>query len=841
MSTQQVEKSRLIEAFDCTREYPEHQYFASGDVRVTESGAGCYREAEARPLSRFGYRFSIEHIGKPHVAVIRYPDDKRRYMCIMDGTCFDLTTGVFTDFAQPLSGGMEEIRQIFWPRWNDCSIVFMTWGKGEPAAVSRIEIYELDDLPALSVPGDPGDGSRREFGIQYEDPCGTGGSEGAITHEEWEDRVITYARHSGQKLLVYPINWYHGPQLPFEGELSDDFETVVGRDRKQYCRWTTHPTDWLSGMLERFGREGLEFQGSLTLLRLGSLMQKMNVDVDSIKAGADTINNMLWNNNVQAGTQDWTPTYNARNYNKVVEFSETGKDMKDFPWAYGEKTNQPYHPGPMFNPLHPVVQEAILGLVKEIVDRYGRFPAFKGISFNMWHATILWFGSIHAGYDDYTVGLFEKETGIPVPVDSKAPDRFSKRYDFLTYVCRPAWIAWRCSKIRQLLCKIRDVVIGARHDLRVTITIWTEMTVPALLGEIDASHQLGARLNTFDMCREAGLDVRLLRDEPGIEVDLQFEPQRDRSGWGAEGTGIPAEKSTIYRDHDFLDQVSLDAFHSLWYPGVFIFNSWVEAWGQFKRFACDPDDAQARDLAVMNGRPAEGIFRINSTYPEDGFWWDSQLRITPAFQGGVHFMEHYAHAVAELDACRITRGGLFLDKAHTEPIQRFARAYRALPKEKFKTVGPSTDPVVVRTLVCDDRRYFYAVNRDFYPIELELTFSKAPGEVVDLSTNEILHPSKRWRFVLGPYELRSYTVAPDVGVVGFLAMPPKDIVDRLTAEAREALELIEKTRADGKFIPGMDELQDGIRSAVTQGRLAWLRRALNGYVVLRCRELAESL
>jgi hypothetical protein len=357
----------------------------------------------------------------------------------------------------------------------------------------------------------------------------------------------------------------------------------------------------------------------------------------------------------------------------------------------------------------------------------------------MWYPTILWFGSLHAGYDDYTVSLFEKETGITVSVDIKAPDRFSKRYAFLMHSCRPAWIEWRCRKIHQLFCKIRDVVVGARPDLGVTITYWTEIAFGS-----GATSQLHTRLNTGETCREAGLDVRLFRDEPGIEVDLQLAPSRDRAGGETlmDGAERPAEHVATHRDHDFLDQESLDALHDLPRSGVFIFNCWVEAWGQHKWFACKPDDAQARELAVMNGQPAEGIFRINSTYPEDGFWWDSQLRITPAFPGGVHFLEHYAHAVAELDACRITRGGLFLDKAHTEQIQRFAQAYRALPKEKFETVGTSTDPVAVRTLVRDDRRYFYIVNRDFYPIELEVTFSKAPGEVLDLLTNKTLHTAE---------------------------------------------------------------------------------------------------
>jgi hypothetical protein len=38
-----------------------------------------------------------------------------------------------------------------------------------------------------------------------------------------------------------------------------------------------------------------------------------------------------------------------------------------------------------------------------------------------------------------------------------------------------------------------------------------------------------------ELYREAGFDLDLFKDESGIEVDLQFEPQRDRSGWSAEG------------------------------------------------------------------------------------------------------------------------------------------------------------------------------------------------------------------------------------------------------------------------------------------------------------------
>ncbi len=837
-----VAKGRLLHKIDCTQEYPADKYFALGETKVVESPVGRYREAQGNPpAARFGYRFAIENVGRPHVAVIRYPDDKRRYMCINDGTCYDLTTGVFTGWAQPVSNTMLELRQLFWPRWKDCGIVFMTWGAGEPAAVSSIEIYELADLPPLDVPADPGDGTRRELGIQYEDPCGTGGSEGAMTCDEWIDRVTKYARYSGQNLLVYPIAWYHGPLFPSECEPAGAFDWIVGRDRKQYTRWTTTPTDWYAKLFDRMGKEGLEFQGAMTLMRLGTLLEKMNINLDAIKAGADTYNNMLWNNCVQSSTNDWTPIYNARNYKTLTEDNKNKKPLE--PWsqgpshmAYGEVGN-PGHTGPMFNPLHPTVQGALLKFVEEIGRRYGKYPAFKGISFNLFASAMPWFGSIHFGYDDYSVGLFTKETGTAIPVDAKAPDRFSKRYEFLTTNCREAWVAWRCKKIRELFGRIRQALASARADLRVTVTLWDETVVTNTLGHDMPKLQLYARDSMKQLYREAGIDIDLYRNEPGLEIDRGMGNSRDRGGHGNDGLNVPIETQTMYRDFDFLDQPALDAFAKLDRPGAFIFNCWVEAWGDMRWFRPADNDPNVAALAVMDGRPAEGIFGMNSYYPKDGFWWESQLRITPGFQGGVHFLEPYALALAEMDACRITRGGLFLDKAHSEALQQFAKAYRALPRRKFATVGGSTDPVAVRTLVYEGRRYIYAINRDYYPVNVEAAFNNAPKDLTDLSTGEKITATQTYTFVLGPYELRSFTAAPETEITGFKAAPPDAIVQQLRKEAAEALAAFQKVRTAGKTVPGMNEIEPKIQEALVQGKWAWLRRALTSYIVRKCRTL----
>ena len=323
-------------------------------------------------------------------------------------------------------------------------------------------------------------------------------------------------------------------------------------------------------------------------------------------------------------------------------------------------------------------------------------------------------------------------------------------------------------------------------------------------------------------------------------MDLSFVPARDRDCWGTLGTQSPLEWTSMFRDHDFLDDVTLRGFASNSHSGVYIFNCWAEAWGKHSWFPCEENDAQAKELAVMNGKPAEGIFRMNSTYPKDGFWWDSQLRITPPFQAGDHFLEGYAHAVAELDALRITRGGLFLDKAHGDQIRRFALPYRSLPAKKFQTVGDSTDPVAVRTLVCDGKRYVYLVNREYYPISVEVQLEKSTGKATDLATGQPIDAPATWQVTLGPYDLRSFALPHQSEVKDFKATVPQDIERQLKEEAEGVVAMIEKAKKDGKNLPpGAEKLTTKIQAAIKDGRLAWLRRALHSYPILKSRQLTK--
>jgi hypothetical protein len=272
--------------------------------------------------------------------------------------------------------------------------------------------------------------------------------------------------------------------------------------------------------------------------------------------------------------------------------------------------------------------------------------------------------------------------------------------------------------------------------------------------------------------------------------------------------------------------------------GVFIFNAWHEAWGNHRWFPCKAGDPNVPAVSSVYGkRDAVNVFRINSEYPNDGFWWDSQLRITAAYPPAPHFMEQYAHAVAQMDACRITRGGLFLDKAHSEEIETFARAYRALPAEKFETVGTSTDPAAVRTLVKDGVRYLYMVNREYYPIDVELYISQPAGQVIDLVSRQKINILSPWNLTLRPYDLRSFSLQPSVMIHDYTLHIPPAIVQGLIEDARNAMAQIRQVNSRGYFGSGLDKMYDDIESALKERRWSWLRHALASYPVCKCKEL----
>jgi len=289
-------------------------------------------------------------------------------------------------------------------------------------------------------------------------------------------------------------------------------------------------------------------------------------------------------------------------------------------------------------------------------------------------------------------------------------------------------------------------------------------------------------------------------------------------------------------DLDGYDPTAWTTLRGWQQSGSCIFDTWVESWGTNRMFPCDPGDEQARELAVIAGKPAEGVYRFTCEFPPDGFWFKDQWRISTPFASGPYFMAPYAQALAQSDALYVTRGGLYPDTAHPDAQRKFAMAYRSLPKKKFETVGDATDPVALRTLAQGEKRYLYAVNREYYPVQAIIGFSRAPRGLTELATGKKIRAAASWILNLGPYELRSFIVEQESVPKRFRVVIPSAIRKTLLQRARQALTDFDRLDRAGRCVSGGARMKEEIRGALAEGRFAWMRHALASEVIRTAHE-----
>lgn len=357
---------------------------------------------------------------------------------------------------------------------------------------------------------------------------------------------------------------------------------------------------------------------------------------------------------------------------------------------------------PSANPIFPANQQWYLDTIGEVADRYKDSPAMAGVCLRMmdWvNPTLDNYKSLDWGYDDYTIGRYKSDTGSAVSF-SPGDGKFHARHDWILANEREQWISWRCRQIAQILSNITARVRKARSDMVVYATYF---------GGFPADP------------REAGIDLALLRSVPGlVMVDAQ-------SGYGRMNLDS-IESQMTNRDYQ-INPSKLHAFHGDKAPGWFL---------DTQRYI-EGTEAIVPPVDLGFSPTTKKTWVSGDTVP-----------------AGRHDLERYAVALAETDAFCVGDGG----NGYTigQPVLRgWMREYRNLPEQPFKLAPGASDPVVVRTLKRGDAFLFYAVNRERYQVQIEVSF-KGLTHLRRLSTGQRVTSTKgQLSLTLDPYELLAYT------------------------------------------------------------------------------------
>jgi len=584
-------RKTLLEEIDCVKRAPD---FARGNHQVKQNLCGAFREvsgksgwdkATAANPEWIAYRAVLPEAQVLYQIEFDYPDDTRRAnqftLRSQNNGTYPATVGTNSGGEFRISGKMQTASLVTRPTDCDIRLQIMSGGMGLRAAVSKIRIYriEAENLPPLF-------GSRkgnRQYQYYYEEAPSM-------------IRIVTGVdvKKASPKVILRGINWYCALNA-YMGS-SEQFYTISiyggGLYPSKY-----RPDMWTLPFEKDFVKKFI-----LTAMKY---RQSAVFDFHSALSDFKEDEKVLFNpENRLVNNSGMTNYFNLNKY--------------------------------LVNPIHPETRKWRLAMLREFVERYQKFPSFTGIRLRQmeWqHSGWISFTSLNWGYDDYTIGQFEKETGIRVHTLHKDQRRFGERYAYLTRNHYDRWVHWRAEKITGLYTEVLNMIRAIRPDLKLYCNI-PEFTSPM----------------------EAGIDVESLQRNGIITVRTTNTGRPPQPG--------RAEKARI---------TSLKAFEAKPEPagmerGIANWQFYYEG-GQ--RIA----------------RPSELGYRLGKNQKDRVYYCSS------AWPAGRNELEFWALGVARRDISVVTGGSIGYGVGN--PVMReFMNEFLRLPSVAFDTI--LKDPVAVR-------------------------------------------------------------------------------------------------------------------------------------------------
>ena len=694
-------KLELLDTVTLTGSVPPADRFVTTGAQVFRVRNGLrYLEAGSCRGDRFAVRFRVPTNTPLCCFEFDYPDDADRiadiivqpskagsaesaHHCEADCHDYQLQVGYVTGDAEyrPMNR-MVTARCLYWAKQEDVSVVFSTLKDGFPAAVAAIRLYRVEGgLPDAGVrKAEMSDGGQRSLGLYYEDPAiaydfAVAGSK-MPDFEDLINRTAAYMKYSGQNLFVYPAVWYNGAIGP-------SYQPRSG---------TPHAERYLSGWFTKFDAEGLGFMPGINLYTIPEMKK-----ADLIDGGAT---NGLW-------------------YATCRTAFDTG----------GFRVRGSHHMSPDANILHPDTQAAVLREIDAIIAEGKGHPSFRGIDVRLSQHCLLWLGDIHAGYNDYAIDGFTKDTGIAVPVDRHDPLRGKAYARWLLANAKEAWLDWRCRKVAAFHKQIAARLSELRPDLCFSLTllppVWRSGSA-----ELFSDPSFNARFN-----REAGIDPTLYADTPNIIISQGSRPMQVRRA-------MPRAKDS---------PLGIDPFDS---RGIFYTAGYYTALKEARRPWIHTHDYYWETSFGDPLREGKGVPLLHSDWFTEHHW-----RVTTMNPPGFYAMKQYVLPFRYSDILGITRGGFLIGTYGMESeLIPFAKAFRALPAKRFIECPSSTGTVKYRILNENGRTWFYVVNTD----DRQDKFAIVPerGKLIDLVTGsapEELQEGKL-NLTLAPYQFRSFVI-----------------------------------------------------------------------------------
>lgn len=671
--------------------------FGNGSAHTWQHTLGPLRQLGAADERNPGWEatpLSIEKIGQPHAVEIEYPSDVPQSVAVsiiepnaageISSVGFD--SGFYVpDEAATGKVAMRVHRLLFWPRTKNPLLLITNCRPKSQAVFGKIRVLSFPGrLPrALSADGQSGD---RLFAAYYDRPLFTknfsapefydAGSGRSL--DDWNTfylgtaRLVEYLHHVG----------YNGLMLSAlaDGATLYPSQKIAGTPRYDNGTFSTSgqdPTrkDALELVFRLFDREGLQ------LIPAVSFSSPL-AELEELKRAAED----------NAVGIDWI-------------------DREGRPWTSrraGERGNAAY-----YNPLDPRVQEAMLGVVDELLTRYSRHESFAGLALQLSAHGYAQLPGLGCGFDDQTIARFERETGVRIVANGQR--RHMTRASELLGRHRKTWLEWRAGQLTGFYRRLAERVRVARNDAQLFLS-GVELFETSDLQ--DALRPTLPPRPTYEALLETGVDPHALARDPAIVL---LRPQR---------LSPPSALARRLIDVKVNESPEIDAaLRDLPIPGSVFFH-------EPQRLALPSFDTKA---SFRNSRLA---------------------LIAQASPSAERNRQRFVHSMATLDSSCMFDGGWLLPFGQEAAIADLVAAYRRLPIGDYTKLNSDTQPVTIRCLQQGEQTYIYLVNDSPWTIKVALDLAGVGGiRLRDLSGKRWMRPFEArgavatWMATLEPYDL----------------------------------------------------------------------------------------
>lgn len=522
-----AKRLELLQEIDCTREETNPTNFMdhAGSDRAAENlggvvDVGGFRARVTGPQfgDVFSYAITVGTLGEAHVAEVEFPDvDRRMAGCSVHCTfpndfCYNEVpggvrgwpnaTGSFrTGGFMPNSGKLQTMRMVFFPGSSNVTFTVENAQTGVPAAVTKIRIYRVrGGLPALKIPE-----TDRIYANHCERPLsfewGTHVNPSANFYDArgpYADGWRTAYEAAANRIRALR---YAGHNAAIEGVYMyrDFFPTESGDSSNPNLDY-----DFFWVLARMYAKNGIRVLPCFEYMRAPKLGWAKGYDVSDRE--------------IKAGTK---------------------RGIYNVDWS-GRQRHSYMNAG--INYLAPEVWASITNLTREIYLRYSSLPNVAGfftVNGYWWLPGFTLAPGINledVGFDDDSVELFVRETGIDLDGGLTGEARFARRKELAFGRYRAEWNAWRARKLRASLETMASLLKGGEHDWRLFAT--PHITYPSVnaFNRLDATK---AERDTYQAMRmrEAGFDVSLYGK--GVDTEIQLVPEvnyqhrHDMSRYGA--------------------------------------------------------------------------------------------------------------------------------------------------------------------------------------------------------------------------------------------------------------------------------------------------------------------